>query len=706
MAEAFDPYHKWLGIGPEERPANHYRLLAIREFESDPDVIDSAADRQMSHVRSFQTGAHSADSQRLLNELSAARLCLLTPAKKAAYDEQLRRLLAALSAGDVVQPRPENVPPPPPPPAIGDKTEVLSDIVASSPGRWHQPVVAKAQSWQGPLIAGLVTTAIILGLWVLYRVVSQEATSDDAAKQASARESSKDRQEDARQAEAVKQEKPHRPETAPKPVQPRQPPTPGDRQPVVASVLPANPWVELLSGVNVHRARIDGDWQRVRGGIAMGRRWGTSRLQVPAGMTGGYEADLVFRQTDGEDSVLWIFPVGTTHCTFYLVDSSKDDYAKSGLGDIQGRGASNNGTGFRAKFERDRDYTLRLLVRPFAAKSSIQVFLDRDRVVNWEGPQSALSTQDEWTIPQSGAFGLAGSDVAVTFKSLRVRKRPGREAVPSAPAPVASSDLLLPQSADNVVPPSPASTDLAPPWPPDHVARPSPASSDHASPRPADHVAPPRPENHAWKAKAEQFARDHLARWFDSEPFTDGKAKIPLDSLPPAPATSTWFLGIGSIRMENGAYPFGEDFEKGAPEVRYEIPALAADLHLKSVFVVLHQQGDVLQLAVGGVAADLPGRSAAEKKARVAELEQRINTLMAKRRTGRTADDSDVDDEETSKVDQELQKAREELENVKNESRESVSTARRENEQRLAALKQRCRSINVLIYQPVPRHGP
>ncbi len=82
MSDAFDPYYKWLGIAPEEQPASHYRLLAIRDFEPDPEVIDSAADRQMSHVRSFQTGAHSADSQRVLNELSAARLCLLNPAKK------------------------------------------------------------------------------------------------------------------------------------------------------------------------------------------------------------------------------------------------------------------------------------------------------------------------------------------------------------------------------------------------------------------------------------------------------------------------------------------------------------------------------------------------------------------------------------------------------------------------------------------------
>ena len=56
MPEIFDPYHKWLGIPPAEQPPNHYRLLAIPLFESDPDVIANAADQRMSHIRSFQIG--------------------------------------------------------------------------------------------------------------------------------------------------------------------------------------------------------------------------------------------------------------------------------------------------------------------------------------------------------------------------------------------------------------------------------------------------------------------------------------------------------------------------------------------------------------------------------------------------------------------------------------------------------------------------
>ena len=88
--DQFDPYHKWLGIPRSEQPANHYRLLGITLFESDPDVIEAAADRQMTYVSQCATGTHSKVSQQLLNELSAARVCLLVVARKQAYDAALR----------------------------------------------------------------------------------------------------------------------------------------------------------------------------------------------------------------------------------------------------------------------------------------------------------------------------------------------------------------------------------------------------------------------------------------------------------------------------------------------------------------------------------------------------------------------------------------------------------------------------------------
>ena len=114
--EPFDPYYKWLGIGLNERPINHYRLLGLRLFEADADVISHAADRQMAHIRSFQTGQRSAESQKLLNELSAAQGCLLNNQQKAAYDVVLRRQLAT-PVPPAVAPPAVRQPPPLPPPA-------------------------------------------------------------------------------------------------------------------------------------------------------------------------------------------------------------------------------------------------------------------------------------------------------------------------------------------------------------------------------------------------------------------------------------------------------------------------------------------------------------------------------------------------------------------------------------------------------------
>ena len=66
-------------------------MLGLVRYENDPDVIENAANQRMAHLRSFQAGRHAAESQKLLNEVAAARICLLHPEKKTAYDEALRQ---------------------------------------------------------------------------------------------------------------------------------------------------------------------------------------------------------------------------------------------------------------------------------------------------------------------------------------------------------------------------------------------------------------------------------------------------------------------------------------------------------------------------------------------------------------------------------------------------------------------------------------
>ncbi len=89
MTSDFDPYHKWLGISPSDQPPCHYRLLGISEFESDPQVIDAAADRQLTFLRKQQLGQHQREANDLLNEVARARRVLLKPESKSEYDATL-----------------------------------------------------------------------------------------------------------------------------------------------------------------------------------------------------------------------------------------------------------------------------------------------------------------------------------------------------------------------------------------------------------------------------------------------------------------------------------------------------------------------------------------------------------------------------------------------------------------------------------------
>ena len=216
MAATFDPYRMWLGIPPAEQPPNHYRLLGVGLFESDADVISNAADRQMVHVRTFQVGKYSALSQGLLNELSAARVCLLDPAKKAAYDDQLRTQMAvavrrpvavapgglptaipaappvpgpAWPPGLTPDPRPFGTPAPAVPalePPVAPPADIRA-LFVPTPVQSRAVVIKKPNTaWQVAAIMGvLIVAAVLTAIYLLNQPGGPDArtsTSSDDAK--------------------------------------------------------------------------------------------------------------------------------------------------------------------------------------------------------------------------------------------------------------------------------------------------------------------------------------------------------------------------------------------------------------------------------------------------------------------------------------------------------------------------------------------
>ena len=192
MSDSFDPYHKWLGIAPDEQPADHYRLLGIKRFESDPDVIQHAADQRMAHVRTFQAGKRAAESQQILNEVAAARICLLDSEKKAEYDVGL----SSANVGNDVPPVPL-APDPILPEAVVPEA-VVPEAVAPEPLR-RDPIVpdpivhpvsqprVKVRARRGPPIPAIalvllfLLVAIPVGLLVLSGGSSNVTSDEEAA---------------------------------------------------------------------------------------------------------------------------------------------------------------------------------------------------------------------------------------------------------------------------------------------------------------------------------------------------------------------------------------------------------------------------------------------------------------------------------------------------------------------------------------------
>ncbi|MEM6655447.1 MAG: FHA domain-containing protein [Planctomycetota bacterium] len=82
-------YHLLLSIPPGDRPPTHYQLLGLAPFEANEEVIEIAHRRQCRHVRAHALRFPD-ETQRLLNELTEAKVCLCDPARRREYEQQTR----------------------------------------------------------------------------------------------------------------------------------------------------------------------------------------------------------------------------------------------------------------------------------------------------------------------------------------------------------------------------------------------------------------------------------------------------------------------------------------------------------------------------------------------------------------------------------------------------------------------------------------
>ena len=83
-------YQEWLEIPAQRLPPNHYALLGVQDYESDLDVIETAAKDRSSYLHQLASGPNRKIVQDLLSQVAIARRTLLNNETKLQYDDSLR----------------------------------------------------------------------------------------------------------------------------------------------------------------------------------------------------------------------------------------------------------------------------------------------------------------------------------------------------------------------------------------------------------------------------------------------------------------------------------------------------------------------------------------------------------------------------------------------------------------------------------------
>lgn len=477
MSEPFDPYRKWLGIPPKDQPPNHYRLLAVEWFEDDPDIISNAADRLMAHVRTFQTGPHSAESQKLLNELAAARHCLLDPAMKAAYDRALRdRVLSRRTATPQPQQQPQTIAAPVPLAAAP-----LSPVALPQPApvpvmapQYPQPVQPFAAPQQpaapyatpistalrarrksaGPALAAIVIVAAALVIAGNYLVQLKQKRSLAAAPPADRQVASRpversDRKPQSRQAPAASPPNSRSLRAA------RQPPDssidergkpPAVRRRVVQSgpTLDLNALagkmavgsVDLLRYVEPSRDAVRGVWRLVDGKL-ISPDDAAPRLAIAYRLPPEYMLKIELAREQGEGA----FAVGLVagdHKAAVVLDGW--GAKASGLHLLDGQSGENNPSTYAGRvLAEGQTNTLVFTVN----LGGLRVAVNGEPVIDYEGDFERLSWPDEWRPPAAERLELIGSDgsrFAISKLELTTISDPSNVAGPLGSPPELSSD--------------------------------------------------------------------------------------------------------------------------------------------------------------------------------------------------------------------------------------------------------------------------
>ena len=95
-----NPYQQWLGLyNFSGMKPNYYELLGLSFGESNPYVIEQAANEMATRLNSVNPGPDVALWNSIMTEIQNAQMCLCNPASKMDYDNSLRGGMGGFGGG-------------------------------------------------------------------------------------------------------------------------------------------------------------------------------------------------------------------------------------------------------------------------------------------------------------------------------------------------------------------------------------------------------------------------------------------------------------------------------------------------------------------------------------------------------------------------------------------------------------------------------
>jgi len=446
MSESrFDAYHELLGIPPAEQPPNHYRLIGISLFENTASVIERAADRQMAHLRNFQVGKHSAESQRLLTAVSKARRVLLSDSDRAAYDVQLRKAL-----------QPQPAPQPVVRPASIQQTTPLPVEARTVPSNTYSkslsPAIPTSSNSFSPVVLGAIAAGALVVVLLFAGIAIRSAMRPKPPAV-----------EIAVGVPPTPVTVPEQPTVTPRlplppapqlqlpdppaPLPPQLPVTAPEppvevvvslsEQPAEVAPIPTpepvmepkqkrepleiNTWVDLLPLIELDHDLVCGDWFPEPGNRLRVASYKYSRIRLPIILSQcSYDFEIEFEVGKDQDDMHLVLPVGDKNVM--AVTDAYHFRSYTYLDRVAGKEAHENPSAVhRNLLMPNRRHQIQLNVRLRGDLANVTYSLNGRKEYAYEGPYADLQVAPYWGIATKTQPALAVYETPATFMKCRAR---------------------------------------------------------------------------------------------------------------------------------------------------------------------------------------------------------------------------------------------------------------------------------------------